>query len=398
MIKTMDFKTFIDSYPFKSVYKVWPEVKERYPDVKKKDVINYLNTRLKDYVPKDNNKFKRKTYTNYIGGWQMDLLVSSKNQNYNKWHDGMSVTGNRYYLLCININTRFIYASNAIARKDVSTVLPEIKTFVETFKPLVIICDNEGAFTAKSTVEYLVDKDVELKVITEQLHSSLGIINRACRTLRDMIGSNDIKSDKLHEVINVYNKSTHHSTGMSPTYMQKHHDVEELYIINCILKDIGVTAETDYDLDVGTKVRYILDKKSFSKVRHKVSTGYYTIDNIEGNNYVIIAKDGTTKKIPRYRLLPLKDNESDYHAAETIEEYNANRGVIDEILDYNVKTKKYKVRFTVPDSEPYIDTISATFMRESSPTSLSKLEREFFNKNKDKYKVDKLKITLNKWT
>ena len=164
------------------------------------------------------------------------------------------------------------------------------------------------------------------------------------------------------------------------------------------MKDIGVTAETDYDLDVGTKVRYILDKKSFSKVRHKVSIGYYTIDSVEGNNYVIIAKDGTTKKIPRYRLLPLKDNESDYHAAETIEEYNANRGVIDEILDYNVKTKKYKIRFTMPDSEPYIDTIPAKFMRESSPTSLSKLEREFFNKNKDKYKVDKLKITLNKWT
>ena len=89
----MDFKTFIDSYPFKSIYQVWPEVKERYPDVKKKDVINYLNTRPKDYVPKDNNKFQRKTYTNYIGGWQMDLLVSSKNQNYNKWRDGMNVTG-----------------------------------------------------------------------------------------------------------------------------------------------------------------------------------------------------------------------------------------------------------------------------------------------------------------
>ena len=398
----MEVKEFIDSYPFKSIYKVWPEVKERYPNVKKKDVIEYLNSKPKDYVPKDNNKYQRKTYTNYIGGWQMDLLVSSKNQNTSKWRDGMNVTGNRYYLLCININTRFIYASDAIARKDVNTVLPEIKKFVEKYNPLVIICDNEGAFTSQATVEYLVDHDVELKVITEQLHSSLGIINRACRTLRDMIGENDIKNDKLHEVINVYNKSTHHSTGMSPNYMQKHHDVEELYIINCILKDIGVVAETDYDLDVGTKVRYILDKKSFAKVRHKVSQGYYTIDSVEGNNYVIIAKDGTTKKIPRYRLIPLKDSESDNRerseyripAAETIDEYNANRGVIEEILDYNVKTKKYKVRFTVPSGEPYIDTIPATFMRESSPTSLSKLEREFFNKNKDKYKVDKLKITL----
>ena len=109
---------------------------------------------------------------------------------------------------------------------------------------------------------------------------------------------------------------------------------------------------------------------------------------------MIIAKDGSTKKIPRYRLIPLKDTDTNIPAAETIDEYNANRGVIEEILDYNVKTKKYKVRFTVPDGKPYIDTIPATFMRESSPTSLSKLEREFFNKNKSKYKVDKLKITL----
>ena len=155
---------------------------------------------------------------------------------------------------------------------------------------------------------------------------------------------------------------------------------------------MGIVAENDYDLDVGTKVRYVLDKKSFAKVRHKISKGYYTIDSIEGNNYVIIARDGTTKKIPRYRLVLVKDNQN-VPQADTIEEYNANRGVVEEILDYNVKTKKYKVRFTVPNGTPYEDTIPATFMRESSPTRLSRLEREFFNKHKDKYKVEKLKIT-----
>ena len=387
------WKQFVDNYPFKSLYKVWSEVKKHYPNVKKKDVEQYLKTKPKDIVPKDNDKYQRKTFTNYIGGWQMDLLVSSKRQNMKHWNDGANIVGNRYYLLCININTRFIYASKAISNKNTTTVLPEIKAFVEKHKPLVIFCDNEGAFTSRETVEYLVDKDIELKVITEQLHSSLGIINRACRTLRDMLQTSDIQENKLHEAIDIYNKSVHHSTGMSPKYMSKHPDVEQLYIINCLLKDDGIVAENDYDLEVGTKVRYVLDKKSFAKIRHKISKGYYTIDSVEGNNYVIIARDGTTKKIPRSRLVLVKDNQN-IPQADTIEEYNANRGVIEEILDYNVKTKKYKVRFTVPNSEPYEDTIPATFMRESSPTRLSKLEREFFNKNKDKYKVEKLKITL----
>ena len=84
---------------------------------------------------------------------------------------------------------------------------------------------------------------------------------------------------------------------------------------------MGIVAENDYDLDVGTKVRYVLDKKSFAKVRHKISKGYYTIDSIEGNNYVIIARDGTTKKIPRSRLVLVNDNQN-VPQADTIEEYN----------------------------------------------------------------------------
>ena len=374
---TTNWKIFIDNYPFKSLYKVWPIIKKQYPNVRKKEVEQYLSTKPKDVVPKDNNRYNRKTFTNYIGGWQMDLFVLSK----------------LYYLLCININTRFIYVSKAITNKNVEAVLPEIKAFVDKHKPLVIFCDNEGAFTSRDTVEYLVDKDIELKVVTEQLHSSLGILNRACRTIRDMLDASghELQVDALREVVDIYNRSVHSSTGMSPKYMSKHHDVEQLYIINCLLKDMGIVAENDYDLDVGTKVRYVLDKKSFAKVRHKISKGYYTIDSVDGNNYVIIAKDGTTKKVPRSRLVLVKDNQN-VPQADTIEEYNANRGVIEEILDYNVRTKKYKVKFTVPNGDPYVDTIPASYMREASPTRLSALERQFFNKNKDKYKVNKLNI------
>ena len=388
----MNFKEFIDAFPFKSLYKVYPEVKARFPNVKKKEVEAYLKSKPKDVVPKTNASLQRKTYTNYIGGWQMDLLVSSKRQRTDRWVDGMNITGNRYYLLCININTRFIYASKAIASKNTSSVLPEIKTFVEKFKPLVIICDNEGAFTSNETVDYLIHNNVELKIITEQLHSSLGIINRACRTLRDMLGSNDIKDDALHEAINTYNSSVHHSTGMSPKYMSEHPDVEELYIINCIMKDMGIKASNDYDLDEGTLVRYVLDKKTFAKVRHKVSVGSYKIDSVEGNNYVIIAKDGTTKKVPRYRLIPVEKDQS-IPLADTMEEYNANRGVIDEILDYDDKKKKYKVKFTVPGGEDYIDYIPVKNMREQAPTRLSKMEREFFNKNKARFTVKGVNIT-----
>ena len=41
------------------------------------------------------------------------------------------------------------------------------------------------------------------------------------------------------------------------------------------------------------------------------------------------------------------------------------------------------MKFTVPDAEPYTDWIPVRNMRESAPTRLSKLEREYFNKNKE---------------
>ena len=386
-----DVKDFIHNFPFKSLYKLWPEIKNRFPNTRKKDVEKYLKTRPKDKIPETNKKLQRKAYTNYIGGWQMDLLVSSKNQTPKKWQDGINVSGHHYFLICININTRYIYVSSKLNNKNTKTVLPAIKQFVETHKPLVIFSDNEAAFTSHEVVEYLVNSNVELKIITEQIHSTLGIINRACRTIRDMLNSNHIDENKLNNVVNVYNNSPHYAINMSPQYMMTHPDVEELYITNCILRDIGVITDDDYDIEINSIVRYVLDKKSREKTRHKISTYAYKIDSKEGNNYVISAKDGTTKKVPRYRLIPVKDNEQ-YNLADTLEEYNANRGVVEEILDYNHKAKKYKVKFTVPDAEPYTDWIPVRNMRESAPTRLSKLEREYFNKNKDKYTVKGIKI------
>ena len=97
------------------------------------------------------------------------------------------IIGNgKYCLLCININTRFKHTSKKIPSKTTSYVLQVIKILVETHEPVIIFCDNDGTFTSRETVEYLVNKKIELKVFTEHLHSSLGIINRACRTLKSL--------------------------------------------------------------------------------------------------------------------------------------------------------------------------------------------------------------------
>jgi len=112
-------------------------------------------------------------------------------------------------------------------------------------------------------------------------------------------------------------------------------------IINCILKEIGVINDNNYDLEEGVLVRYVLEKNTFTKVRHKISVGANKIDSMEGNNYIIIAKDGSTKKLPHCRIVTVSENEN-IPLAPTLEEYNANRGVIEEIFDYNPKKRSIK--------------------------------------------------------
>ena len=68
-----------------------------------------------------------KSYSGIIGGYQIDIFIYKR----------------KYYLLAININTKYGYISKSIKNKSVHAVLPEIKIFVDKFKPDSISCDNE---------------------------------------------------------------------------------------------------------------------------------------------------------------------------------------------------------------------------------------------------------------
>ena len=214
--------SFIDNLGFKSLDKVYKAVKERFPDVKRSDVKEYLESLGVESKSEINPKAMRskmgKSYSGIIGGYQIDIFIYQR----------------KYYLLAININTKYGYISKSIKNKSVHAVLPEIKIFVDKFKPDSISCDNEPAFVSKDTVEYLISKDIELRVITEQVHSALGIINRFCRTIRDMLfNSKNLTlepSAALAEAIKIYNNSYHKTIGMKPIDMQKDSELEEMYI------------------------------------------------------------------------------------------------------------------------------------------------------------------------
>ena len=364
--------TYIDNLGFRSLDKVYKAVKEKFPDIKKSDVKEYLESlgaeNKNELKPKTMRSKMGKSYSAFIGGYQIDLFIYKR----------------KYYLLAININTRYGYISKPIKNKSVHEVLPEIKIFVDRFKPQIISCDNEPAFTSKDTVDYLISKDIELRIITEQLHSSLGIINRFCRTIRDMIFKS--KSLTLEEAIEIYNNSYHRMIGMKPKDMQNDSELEEMYISKSIFENKAKIKKLHENIKVGSKVRFINEyENKLKKIRYKLSPYYYIVDSIDNFKAAIMAKDGSIKSVPLYRIVKLKPSETRIQFAETID--GTSRGIIDEIVDYNTKNKSAKVKFTLPDGNHQIQTIPVRYLREQIPTRVSDLEMEFLKKHPDEYEL-----------
>jgi hypothetical protein len=306
-----DIQKEIDDLGYRGIVKVYDYIHKRHPDILKSDIAKYLKALPKDTLPKDMREHMDKAYTNYIGGWQMDLFVNKR----------------KYHLMCIEINNRYIYMSSEFSFKDTDTVLPQIKTFVDKFHPVSLFCDNESSFVDKRTVEYLISEDIKLKVITEQNHSSLGILNRACRTLRDMLKDNDFTSEQLLRVVKIYNHSIHSSIGVHPALMLRNPDLEEAYISQTVISEYHRKENLDDELQPGTRVRFVVERKMGTKTRHKITPEFYVVTGREGHNYTIQSANVSSKSLPRYRLVTVDGNEK-INEAKNIEGGSV-RGVVE---------------------------------------------------------------------
>lgn len=359
-IDSQGLADFVDSLGFRSLDKVYRSVKERFPNTTRADVKEYLDSLGTDRKASISQKKliprMGKSYSHFIGGWQMDLFIYQR----------------KYYLLAIEMNSRYAYLSDVIKRKTTAAILPELKTFVERYKPVCISCDNEGAFTSKEAVDYLVSKDVELRVVTEQVHSALGILNRFCRTLRDMLAKT---GSSPSEAVKAYNNTYHRMIGMKPSTMFHDSELEEAYISKCIFENEAKLKRLHDEIKPGMKVRYVLDTNKHEKTRYRLSPSYYLVDSIDNFKAAIVAKDGYVKSVPLYRIVKLKPSETRVPFADTME--GSSRGVIEDMVDYNPKSKTAKVRFKLPNRGYEVQSLPIRYLREQIPTRVSDLEMQY---------------------
>ena len=197
-------------------------------------------------------------------------------------------------------------------------------------------------------------------------HNKLGIINRFMRTIRDM-KSNEPNTN-ISDLVNSYNDMPHRSLSYkSPNEFTKEDELEYINKMN--------GQENPYHFKPGDSVRVILDKNPLEKKRTNLSKESYIVDSKDGNQFVIRSSDGSVDTMPGYKLVKSAKN---VPLATTIK--NGKRGIVKEIRSYNKKRDTYSITYEMPDNSVVKDTIKAKNMRESHPTKLSTMERQYWIK------------------
>jgi hypothetical protein len=173
---------------------------------------------------------------------------------------------------------------------------------------------------------------------------------------QDQVPSENITKDEMKALIKKYNNSEHSAIGMTPQEMANNPEAEERYIMKMQARD---EKQKRKRLSVGTVVRYITPNRTLAKRRYRFSPQLYTIAELNGNMYTIMATDGTAMIKPRYLLKPASRIE--LRRMKMARSIQGGISVIKEVHDDQSGVPKNKVRVTFyPD---YVDVVPKSNLR-----------------------------------
>ena len=121
-------------------------------------------------------------------------------------------------------------------------------------------------------------------------------------------------------------------------------------------------------------MRYRMNKDPLVKHRYRYSPESYKVVGKERAHYIIQAADGTSLVMPRWKLI--KCDERIYPHKSTIPD--SSKGTIKRIVSYDPDKDTYKVIFEGSNKEY---TVTTSELRHRTPQIMTKIERDFFNKN-----------------
>lgn len=284
-------------------------------------------------IRKQIKKYQFKTYSRVPGGFIGDIFF-----NKSKFA----------CLLLININTRkaYAYALNNVEiepigqkndygnqeytitysttnKKTTTNLINAFKQFLNDIghkpnarnlkdsKITSLRFDNESAVKSKQFQTMLRNNGITFIPVVEGSHTSLSLIDRLCRTIRDISYNTGIKilnQDSINKILNIYNNMYHSSLSkilgkkITPNEVNNSPELEQQIINYCIdyNKQLKVL-HPEIELQVGQICKVYQPFDKFKKRRRLLKKDYYKIVNKTGNIYTVQNVRNNKKiDVPRY--------------------------------------------------------------------------------------------------
>ena len=271
------------------------------------------------YFPYKNNKKYQLKYIGSLNEYQMDLFYSGK----------------YCYLLAIEIETRYLTCAltnitlqnGKIEQKSLPAILNALRSMYETqlFYPKIIHCDSEPAifsdflknvlWEVNQVKVYPVER-IKIGRISYPIHSSLAIIDRVCRTIRDMadnLGLDEIDPEHMFKIVWNYNHAPHRTLSeiigkiVSPIEVKLNRISYNIdYHTKLIEENAKIIGQEGFQLKPGTKV-VIYNTHNTLKKRNKILPDKYIVEDFIHNKYIVHKEKNPEEKmaIPRFLLNPV---------------------------------------------------------------------------------------------
>ena len=312
------------SLPYRSPNKI----KELYFNKFGKDdiSINDIKQNIEHYnnfnIKQNQKKFSLKTYSNIFHSFIGDIFFESNKAA---------------FLLLININTRKAYAYQlgkidckdeidlvngvekivyqyAIGGKKTTTEL--IKAFNKHLlneKINILKFDGESAIKSLEFQQFLKDHNIKFIKTIPNSHTSLSIIDRLCRTIREIAFNLRcepiLTQNQMNTILNYYNNMRHEGLTkilrkkVCPNDLSNNPDLEKQYVIECEKYNLAIMNQKDFELNNGDEVKIVNVGGKLNKKRSILSKDHYKVVGYNGNIVKLKnMKNGNIEYRPRFYI------------------------------------------------------------------------------------------------
>jgi hypothetical protein len=268
--------------------------------------------------------------------------------------DLMFINREIVYLVCVNGNTRRLYAEptnitipagdgNITIKQDdtksanayitaLSIIIDEIRRNRDRQNTTIYLRgDGEMGFISNRAQRYYQTHSIEFQAVRRDFatqfpsfmpyqqgkvksspnHTSLSIIDRVIRSIRDMAfnsGVGTITPNIMKELVKLYNNAPHQTLSkimgfpVSPNQADLDHRLEAEIVKRIVAKNSGIKQLSGFHLRVGQTVAVYNEADGMLKRRSKVKPGTYTVEQFGGILYRLRGPDGKISLQPRYKL------------------------------------------------------------------------------------------------